>query len=421
MNRPASPLPLSAKPLVCVSASVVVIENGRYPTHATGAKNIDAVERFTGCTPVMLPPLGDRLDAECFVERIDGLVLTGGRANVEPHHYDGPPFPDDEPIDPERDATTLSMVRACVAAGVPVFGICRGIQEMNVALGGSLHYRLHLLEDKDDHRMPRRDDVTAEEIFRPRHPVRLTRGGSFERLAGAPEVMVNSLHGQGIDRLADSLEIEAFSPDGVIEGVRLRDDRTFTAGVQWHAEWKPEEHALSRRLFEEFGHAARARARSRRDPKASGPPASRPRRRSARRLASHLKQAPGIARGRQRIRRPPRPRDFDHRPPDTLMAWTIRQDLTTRPPTAGRAPPSQPACVGRHQERAPGVSGAVPKQARPDRAIVETARPGPSSRKETAGARTTPAGCHSKQDGGSVKLNKRCPCEEHVTIVEGDA
>jgi len=247
-------------PLVCVSASVMELENRRHLVHGTGAKNIDAVERFAGCVPIMLPALGERLDVESFVERIDGLVLTGGRANVEPRHYDGPPFPDDEPIDPERDATALAMVRACVAAQVPVFGICRGIQEMNVALGGSLHYRLHLLEDKDDHRMPRHDDVTVEEIFRLRHPVRLARGGLFERLAGASEVMVNSLHGQGIDELADTLEVEAVTPDGVIEGVRLRDDRTFTVGVQWHAEWKPEEHDLSRKLFEEFGRAARARA-----------------------------------------------------------------------------------------------------------------------------------------------------------------
>ena len=208
-------------PLVCVSASVMELENRRHLVHGTGAKNIDAVERFAGCVPVMLPALGERLDVESFVERIDGLVLTGGRANVEPRHYDGPPFPDDEPIDPERDATALAMVRACVAARVPVFGICRGIQEMNVALGGSLHYRLHLLEDKDDHRMPRHDDVTVEEIFRLRHPVRLARGGLFERLAGASEVMVNSLHGQGIDELADTLEVEAVTPDGVIEGVRL--------------------------------------------------------------------------------------------------------------------------------------------------------------------------------------------------------
>ena len=241
------------------------LENRRYPVHATGAKNIDAIERFAGCMPVMLPALGDRLDVESIVERIDGLVLTGGRANVEPCHYDGPPFPEDEPVDPQRDATALAMVRACVAAEVPVFGICRGIQEMNVALGGSLHYRLHLLENKDDHRMPRRDDVTLEEIFKLRHPVKLTRGGSFERLAGASEVLVNSLHGQGIDELAGALEVEAITPDGVIEGVRLRNDPTFTVGVQWHAEWKPEEHELSRRLFEEFGRAACERARSRRD------------------------------------------------------------------------------------------------------------------------------------------------------------
>ena len=211
------------------------LENRRHPVHATGAKNIDAVVRFASCVPVMLPALGDRIHVESFVERIDGLVLTGGRANVEPWHYDGPPFPDDEPIDPERDATTLAMVRACVAAEVPVFGICRGIQEMNVALGGSLHYRLHLLEDKDDHRMPQRDDVTVEEIFEPRHSVRLTRGGRSRR----------------------SL------PTGSSRGVRLKNDGTFTVGVQWHAEWKPEEHELSRKLFEEFGRAARARARRR--------------------------------------------------------------------------------------------------------------------------------------------------------------
>ena len=269
VNPPAPPLPLHPKPLVCVSASVIEIENRRYPVHATAAKNVDAVERFTGCIPLMLPALGDRLDVESLVERIDGLILTGGRANVEPHHYDGPPFPDDELIDPERDATVLAMVRACVAAEVPVFGICRGIQEMNVALGGSLHYRLHLIDGKDDHRMPRGDDVTIEEVFKLRHPVRLTRGGLFERLAGASEVMVNSLHGQGIDALADALEVEAVTPDGVVEGVRLKDDRTFTVGVQWHAEWTPEEHPLSRRLFEEFGRAARACARSRHDPKAA--------------------------------------------------------------------------------------------------------------------------------------------------------
>ena len=250
-------------PLVCVPASHVEIRPEGYRVHATGANCVASAERFSQCVPIVLPALADRIDLERFAARIDGLLLTGARANIEPHHYGGAPFPDDEFIDPARDDTVLPLVRACVDAEVPVFGICRGIQELNVALGGSLHYRVHQVPGMADHRMPQRDDVTVEEIFEPRHPVRLGEGGSFERLAGRSEVMVNSLHGQGIDRLAPCLEVEARSPDGLVEGVRLREDPTFTVGVQWHAEWRPEEHALSRALFREFGDAARARARRR--------------------------------------------------------------------------------------------------------------------------------------------------------------
>ena len=238
--------------------------NGRFMAHSTGQKNVDAVSEFANCIPLLLPGMGERLDVSALVPQIDGLVLTGGRANVEPHHYDGPDFPDDEPIDPCRDGTALAMVRTCVEHQIPVFGICRGIQEMNVALGGSLHYRIHLLPGKEDHRMPRRDDVTPEEIFRLRHMIKLTRGGLFAELTGQDEVMVNSLHGQGIDRLADALEVEAVTGDEVIEGVRLRNDPGFTVGVQWHAEWRPGEHQLSRALFERFGEAARVRASARR-------------------------------------------------------------------------------------------------------------------------------------------------------------
>lgn len=248
------------KPLVCVPASHIEVRPEGYRVHGTGSNCVESVERFSQCVPIILPALADRIDVESFARRIDGLLLTGGRANIEPHHYDGDPFPEDEFIDPGRDNTALPLVRACVEARVPVFGICRGIQELNVALGGTLHYRVHEVPGLDDHRMPQRDNLTAEEVFEPRHPVQLTRGGSFEALVGRSEVMVNSLHGQGIDRLAERLEVEARSPDGVIEGVRLRNDPTFTVGVQWHAEWKPEEHELSRALFREFGSAARARA-----------------------------------------------------------------------------------------------------------------------------------------------------------------
>ena len=253
----------SSKPLVCVSASLAPVFDARYIAHVTGEKNIDAVQRFADCVPVILPALGTRLEMESFLRHIDGVVLTGARANVEPHHFGGEPFPDDEPIDPARDATVIPLIQAAVAAKVPVFGICRGIQEINVALGGSLHYRLHTLPDTDDHRMPRHDDVTIEEIFELRHSISLTPGGYLQKLAGCEEVMVNSLHGQGIDRIADCLQVEATSPDGVIEAVAAKDQSSFTVGVQWHAEWKPEEHDLSRQLFEEFGEAARVRAHTR--------------------------------------------------------------------------------------------------------------------------------------------------------------
>ena len=182
--------------------------------------------------PFIIPAMGEKLDIQATVDSIDGLLLTGGRANVEPHHYGGPPFPDDEPIDPARDGVVLPLVRACIEQEVPIFGICRGIQEMNVALGGSLHYRVHLLPGKDDHRMPRHPDVTMEEVFKLRHNIALTDGGLFAELTGKSKLMVNSLHGQGIDRLADDFVLEAITEDGVIEGIRLANDPTFTVGVQ---------------------------------------------------------------------------------------------------------------------------------------------------------------------------------------------
>ena len=245
------------KPLVGVISGLLEVSDARFVVHGCGESCVDAVETIANCVPVIIPAIAGRLDAEDFVERIDGLLLTGGRANVEPQHYDGKPFPEDEPIDPARDGTAMPLVRACVARGRPVFGICRGIQEMNVALGGSLYYRVHLEPDLQDHRMPRRDDITVEEVMELRHAIRFTPGGSFQKLMGCDAVEVNSLHGQSIDRLADCLAVEALAPDGVIEAVRLKDDPTFTVGVQWHAEWEPHNHELSRRLLEAFGEACR--------------------------------------------------------------------------------------------------------------------------------------------------------------------
>ena len=250
-------------PLICVSANQMEAAQSRHLVHATGERNVQSLLKMVDCIPVLLPPVGSAVDVVELVSRMDGFVLTGGRANVEPHHYGGPEFPDDELIDPGRDALVLPLVRACIAARVPGFGICRGIQEINVALGGSLHYRIHQVPGKNDHRRPRRDDVTTEEVFRLNHMVKLTAGGLFQALTGHDETMVNSLHGQGVNRLGDGLVVEATSPDGVIEGLRYNDARQFIVGVQWHAEWQPEKHELSAALYNAFGKAARARAAGR--------------------------------------------------------------------------------------------------------------------------------------------------------------
>ncbi|HYC47043.1 MAG TPA: gamma-glutamyl-gamma-aminobutyrate hydrolase family protein [Burkholderiales bacterium] len=248
------------RPLICVSANAMEATLRRSPVHATSSRNVHSLLRMVDCIPLLLPPVGTDMDIDDLVSRVDGVVLTGGRANIEPHHYQGPEFPDDEIVDPLRDALILPLVRACIAARVPVFGICRGIQEINVALGGSLYYRIHQLDGKNDHRRPQRDDVTPEEVFRPNHPVKFTPGGLFQSLTGCDEMMVNSLHGQGVDRLGEGLVVEATAPDGVIEGLRYDDAAQFVVGVQWHAEWEPEKHALSSALYKAFGEAAYARA-----------------------------------------------------------------------------------------------------------------------------------------------------------------
>lgn len=254
--------PAGPTPLVGVATTYSTDNPNRFPLHTTSDKYLRSAIHGAAVMPVAIPSLSDLLDIEVFADRLDGLLLPGGRANVEPHHYDGEPFPDDEIIDPNRDGTVLPLIRACVERGVPVFGICRGIQEMNVALGGTLHYRVHLLPGKMDHRM-RRDVDTQEEKMALRHPVALTEDGLLSDLVDEAEVMVNSLHGQGIDRLADGFVVEAMSPDGVIEAVRLDGSRGLAMGVQWHAEWDIESHTLSRRLFETFGDAARAHADAR--------------------------------------------------------------------------------------------------------------------------------------------------------------
>jgi putative glutamine amidotransferase len=255
----------SSLPLIGVPTSIMQMPGSQFYAFVSGKRYIASVNEFSNCMAVQIPSLADDYDYADLVRRFDGIMLTGGRANVEPHNYGGPPFPEDEAIDPDRDATVLRIVPACIEAGVPILGICRGLQEINVALGGSLHYRVNEVPGKNDHRMPRGDGVTDEDIYALRHPVKLTEGGLFQELTGKQEVMVNTLHGQGIDRLGEGLAVEAVSDDGIIEGIRIESHPNFAAAVQWHTEFQPsrDEHLLSRKLYEAFGEAALERSKNR--------------------------------------------------------------------------------------------------------------------------------------------------------------
>ncbi len=212
-----------------------------------------------GGLPLLIPALGGRVDPEDLLDGLDGLLLSGSPSNVEPHHYDGPPAPPASARDPARDATTLPLIRRAIARAVPLLAICRGVQELNVALGGSLHQEVHALSGRLDHRSDK--TVSPPERYRPAHEAILTPGGSLQALLGGVErIAVNSLHGQAIDRLAARLAVEAVAPDGTIEAVRVAGAPGFALGVQWHPEWRVLEHPISRRLFAAFGAACRARA-----------------------------------------------------------------------------------------------------------------------------------------------------------------
>ncbi|MFM9844364.1 MAG: gamma-glutamyl-gamma-aminobutyrate hydrolase family protein [Dongiaceae bacterium] len=229
------------------------------PFHIVGEKYITAVADAAGGLPLLLPALGSQWSFKELVGKLDGLMMTGSPSNVAVHHYGGAPDRPDSPQDPARDATTLPLIKAALEAGLPLFCICRGFQELNVALGGTLHTQVHNVVGRTDHRAPK---GTYEERYRPRHPVRLTPDGQFAQILGTVEIQVNSLHWQGIDRLAPGLTAEGIAPDGSIEAVRVTGARNFALGVQWHPEFRATENPVSLALFQAFGKAARAHARA---------------------------------------------------------------------------------------------------------------------------------------------------------------
>ncbi|MEA9786789.1 gamma-glutamyl-gamma-aminobutyrate hydrolase family protein [Xanthomonas campestris pv. raphani] len=234
--------------------------HGPHPFLAAGEKYVRAVVEAAGAQPVLLPSLQPPLDAGAWLQRLDGLLLTGAVSNVEPHHYSDEPSWEGNPHDPARDATSLALIPQALARGLPVLAICRGLQEVNVALGGRLHQRVHEVPGLADHREDRSAPLDTQ--YGPAHPVQLQPGGWLAAMSDTAQVQVNSLHGQGIATLAAGLVVEATAPDGLIEAFR-GPGPGFLLAVQWHPEWRVTQHPFYRAIFQAFGEACRQYAAQR--------------------------------------------------------------------------------------------------------------------------------------------------------------
>ena len=253
----------SLRPLVGISACFK--ENGRGGWHHTvGDKYVQAAIHAVGGLVVLIPAVGPAFAEERamaatldrLLDSLDGVLLTGSPSNVEPHHY-GRLSRDGTVHDPARDATTLPLIRHAVDRGVPLFAICRGLQEVNVALGGSLHQHVHEVEGRRDHRSPKSPDIDVN--YAPVHDIDIVEGGMLHRLLGERRVRVNSLHAQGVDRLAPRARIEATAEDSQVEALSIPDAPGFALALQWHPEHRALENPVSMKLFGAFAAACRAR------------------------------------------------------------------------------------------------------------------------------------------------------------------
>jgi putative glutamine amidotransferase len=231
---------------------------GPHPFHAVGEKYITALLRSAGTLPLLIPSLGDELGLDELLAQFDGLLFTGSPSNVEPSRYGGEASRPGTLHDSERDATTLSLIPRAIAAGIPVLGICRGFQEINVAFGGTLWQHVHEVPGLQVHHEDNTQPLDVQ--YAPAHAVRLAQDGVLRGIAGRECIEVNSLHHQAVRELGTGLVAEAHADDGVIEAFRVRDAAAFALAVQWHPEWKPHDNEFSTALFQAFGAAARKRA-----------------------------------------------------------------------------------------------------------------------------------------------------------------
>jgi putative glutamine amidotransferase len=254
------------KPVIGVIGTYFKAE-GRFPVQMAGERNLRAVAEVAGALPLIMPGIPDVTDIPTLLDIVDGVLLTGARANVHPTRFGTEPNPAYEPYDEGRDAVALSLIDACVANGKPVFGVCRGLQEMNVAFGGTLHPEIRELPSRMNHRMPRLPNGDPHPdplvVFADRHEVRLVPDGAFAKLLGRDTIRVNSLHGQGILEPGDRVVVEGVAEDGTIEAIRIAEAPGFALAVQWHAEYDPQRNPINRALFQAFGDAVATHSRAR--------------------------------------------------------------------------------------------------------------------------------------------------------------
>jgi putative glutamine amidotransferase len=226
--------------------------------HSLGDKYVRAVSDVAQCLPVMIPAIAEAMDLSALLDHFDGILMTGATSNVHPPHYGGEPSADHEPYDHHRDTLTLKLIRAVIDRGMPLFCICRGFQELNVVLGGTLETEVQRGDGRLDHRSRKVEDMDVR--YGPIHAISITPGGVLEGILGKREIKVNSLHRQAVATLAPGLNVEARAPDGIIEAVSVKGAKAFAIGTQWHPEYKVANNPDSVRLFKAFGDAVRLHA-----------------------------------------------------------------------------------------------------------------------------------------------------------------
>lgn len=243
------------RPVIGIIGNFALL-NDDYPVHTAGMMNSAAIAEVAGAMPLIIPTDPDLVSVPELLDLCDGFLLTGGRPNVHPQEYGENETPAHGEFDRARDSIALGLVRACVERGQPFFGVCRGFQEVNVAMGGTLYPEIRELPGRMNHRMP--PDGTLDEKFELRHKVSFSEGGVFHRLMGKPEVMTNTLHGQGIKTAGRGIVIDGCACDGTPEAIYIKGAAGFTLAVQWHPEYNATQDPVSKALFSAFGDAARA-------------------------------------------------------------------------------------------------------------------------------------------------------------------